>query len=159
MKKLFSFFLVLATVLFLSVPCFAEEISTQSALPSHTVTENLGNGPTVEIKTTVYNTCAALKLSSVRSATKTKTYKENGTVVATVTLNATFEYNGSSAWVTGKSAGHSTVSGWSYSDESFKTGGTTARLSATLTHWFAVIPMRKINADVSLTCSPSGIIS
>lgn len=163
MKKLFSFLLAAAMVLVVSVPAFAQEIPssrTSQPLKSTVVVENLGNGITVETKTTLWNTSATAALaSSSRSASRTKTYKANGSTVATVTLNATFGYDGSSAWVSSKSASHSTVSGWSYGSQSLSSSGGTASLSAVLTQKLGIITIGTVDVDISLTCSPSGQIS
>lgn len=159
MKKLFSCVLAFAMVFSLSIPCFAQEISTQKVQSSSATTENLGNGLTVETKTTVYNTYSAMALASTRSATRTKTYKANGSTVATVTLKASFGYDGSSAWVKNKSVSHSTASGWSYGSESLEASGDTAYLSAVLTQRSGIITIGTVDVDISLTCSPSGQIS
>ncbi|QNK39232.1 hypothetical protein [Caproicibacter fermentans] len=161
MKKLFSWALVVALALCVSVPSYAQEtIISQKAQSTSVTTENLGNGFTVETKTTIFNSAtAALVTFSTRSATRTKTYKANGSTVATVTLQASFGYDGSSAWVISKSASHSTVSGWSYGSESLKAYKDTASLSSTLTQWSGVIPIQTVDVDISLTCSPSGTIS
>ena len=79
--------------------------------------------------------------------------------VATVTLQASFGYDGSSAWVISDSASHSTVSGWSYGSESLDASGNTASLSATLTQWSGIIPIQTVDVNISLTCSPTGEIS
>ncbi len=159
MKKLLSCVLTLAMVFSLSISCFAQEVPVQNVQSLVVTTENLGNGITVETKTTVYNTYSVLSAVSTRSASQTKTYKANGATVGTATLNASFGYNGSSAWVTSKSAAHTTASGWSYGSESLTASGNTANLSALLTQRSGNIITGTVDVDVSLTCSPSGQIS
>lgn len=160
MKKLFSWTLAVALALCISIPSFAQEATSQKIQSTSVTTENLGNGLTVETKTTIFNSAtAALAASSTRSATRTKTYKANGSTVATVTLQASFGYDGSSAWVISDSASHSTASGWSYGSESLEADGNTASLSAALTQWSGIIPIQTVDVDISLTCSPSGTIS
>lgn len=161
MKKLLSSILALTMVLSISIPGFAQEISSQNfqSSTSTVTTENLGNGLTVETKTTILNTYATLANSSSRSATRTKTYKANGSTVATVTLGASFGYDGTSAWVSSKSASHTNVSGWSYGSESLESNGDTVNLSAVLTQWAGIIPIGTVDVNISLTCSPNGQIS
>lgn len=160
MKKLFSLFLVLAMALSVSVSGFAQETLPQKVQSSTVSTKDLGNGLTVETKTTIFSTVNAARAGySARSATRTDTYKANGSTVATVTLTANFGYDGSSAWVISKSASHSTVSGWSYGSESLEAYGDTASLSAVLTQWVGIIPIGTVDVDISLTCSPTGGIS
>lgn len=159
MKKLFSCVLAFAMVFSLSVSCFAQEVPAQNVQSTVVTTENLGNGITVETKITVYNTYSVLSATSTRSASQTKTYKANGSTVATATLKASFGYNGSSAWVTSKSASHTTVSGWSYGSESLTASGDTANLSALLTQRSGNTTIGTVDVDISLTCSPSGQIS
>lgn len=163
MKKLLSCIMVVALVLCVSIPSFAQKTTFKKVQSTSVTTENLGNGLSVETQTTIFNTSDTENVTrtaySTRSATQTKTYKANGSTVATVTLRATFSYDGSSAWVTSKSARHSTSSNWSYGSESLGTYEDTASLSATLTQWSGVIPIQTVDVDLSLTCSPSGQIS
>ena len=164
MKKLISLLLVTALTLSISVPCFAQENSSDRHLEpssSSVSVQNLGNGLTVETKTTVWRDALHLdSLSAVsqKNASWTKTYRNNGSVVATVTLNAAFGYNGFSAGVIRSSASHSTASGWSYEGESLSNSGNTASLTAVLQQWLGIIPVGTVNVDFSISCSPSGQI-
>lgn len=160
MKKLFSLFLVFAMALSVSISGYAQETLPQKVQSSTVTTKDLGNGLAVETKTTIFSTANAVQTGyTTRSATRTDTYKSNGSTVATVTLQASFGYNGSSAWVISKSASHSTVNGWSYGSESLEAYGNTASLSAVLTQWAGIIPIGTVDVDISLTCSPTGGIS
>lgn len=169
MKKLFSS--LLAAVMAVSIPLSvsAQEAKQPLSAEPRTVitTEYLGNSITVETKTTTesvnkisnFKTVAAAAKTSSRSSTRSKTYKDNGKTIATVTLKATFQYNGSSAWVTKKSASHTTKSGWSYGSESLSASGDTAYLSAVLTQRAGGISTGTVDVDISLSCSPTGQIS
>lgn len=118
--------------------------------------EYLGNGITVETTTTVYQ---SLLRSSTKRATKESTYKNGSTTIATVTLDATFGYDGSSAWVVSASASHWVASGWTYESQSISTSGATARVTATLKKWLGPITTDSVPVDDKLTCSLNGTIS
>lgn len=106
----------------------------------------------VETTLTVYESGAR---SNSRRANVTNTYKNNGKVIAEVTLSATFGYDGKTAWVISASGSHTTYDGWSYSSEKISKSGGTATLSATLSH----SRYRSVTTSFSLTCSPTGQIS
>ena len=106
----------------------------------------------IETVTTVY---PSLARSSTNSGSKTKTVRQSGSVIATITLNASFGYDGSRAWVNSASATHSTSGGWSYGGESISKSGGTATLTATLSKF----AQTSIPVSLSITCSPSGTIS
>jgi hypothetical protein len=118
--------------------------------------EYLGDGITVETTVTIHN---SLLRSNTKSATRESTYKDNGTTIATVTLNATFGYDGSSAWVVSASASHWVASNWTYENQSLSTTGTTARVTATLKKWLGSILATSVSVNIPLTCSASGTIS
>ena len=93
--------------------------------------------------------------SSTRSAEKTSTYRYGGNVIAQVTLEATFGYDGQDAWVKNTDTSYVTYSGWSCGKERITDSGNRAHLTAELTHFFdSPIPV-----DISMTCTPSGQIS
>ena len=68
-----------------------------------------------------------------KRANKKHSFTYQGENIATVTLFATFGYDGKSAWVEEASASHDTSGGWSYGREVIDTDGSTAALSARLT--------------------------
>ena len=93
--------------------------------------------------------------SNTKSVDKTSTYRQGGSVIAEVTLNATFGYDGKTSWVVSASGSHTTYGVWSYNNERITKSGGTARLSATLN-----APLSQgVSVNISLTCSPSGSIS
>lgn len=106
----------------------------------------------VETTLTVYESGAR---SNSRRANVTNTYKNNGKVIAEVTLSATFGYDGKTAWVISASGSHTTYDGWSYGSEKIGKSNSTASLSAALDHSYYA----SISVDISLTCSPTGQIS
>ncbi len=137
---------VLIMSLFLSSTCSAQE---------RTVTriQDLGNGITVETVITVED---SLSRSSTKRASSTSTFKNKGEEIATVTLTATFGYDGSDAWVVSSSGSHTVEPGWSYSGERISDSGGTATLTATIK---STKGLGQFPVDISLTCSKNGDIS
>ena len=93
--------------------------------------------------------------SKTKSAEKTSTYRYAGSVIAKVTLEATFGYDGDSAWVVGTDSSHTTSGSWSYQNERISESGNKAELTAKLTKLGAGTTY----VDISLSCTPSGQIS
>lgn len=106
----------------------------------------------VETTTVIYD---SLSRSNSSSGGKRTTVKHGGSVIAEVTLYATFGYDGKTAWVTSASSSHVTYDGWTYGSEKIVKSGGTATLEAGLNHLsFGVYPVH-----LSLTCSPTGQLS
>lgn len=149
MKKMFSTMLLSALLICATVlPTSAVQQTDRTSEVFYTEC-----GP-VEVETTltVYESGAR---SNSKRASLTNTYKNNGKVIAEVTLNATFGYDGSTAWVISASGSHTTYDGWSYGSEKISKSGGTATLTASLSKSGAgTIPV-----SISLTCSPTGQIS
>ena len=93
--------------------------------------------------------------SQTKRAEKTSTYRYAGSVIAKVTLEATFGYDGDSAWVVSTDSSHTTSGGWSYKNEQISESSNRAKLTAELTH----IIFGKMQVTISLSCTPSGQIS
>lgn len=93
--------------------------------------------------------------SNTKSAEKTATYRYDGSVIAKVTLEATFGYDGQTAWVDSADASHVTYGGWSYGSERIYDSGNRARVTAELSRLLA----GDVPVDISITCTPSGQIS
>lgn len=147
MKKLISTLMALALVLSLClVPTSAHELEKTTVI-------DLGNGITVETTTTVYDT---LLRSSTQKASSTSRFKNNGELIATVTLTATFGYDGSLAWVVSASGSHTVESGWRYQNQDISNSGGTSNLTAEIksTTGLGVVPV-----DITLTCTKDGDIS
>ena len=93
--------------------------------------------------------------ASYRSAEKETTYKSEGKVIAIVKLEATFGYDGKTAWVEEAGSDHTTYDGWSYGSEKISTSGNTAKLTAIVKKaGVATVPV-----SISMTCTPTGSIS
>ena len=151
MRKAIAFFLSVSIFLSVAVPAgYAATAERTSSVV------NLGDGITVETNLTVH---PSILRNNTKRATRESVYKDNGTTIATVTLDATFGYDGTTAWVVSASASCSVVSGWSYESESISTTGATARVTATLKKWLLFISVLSVPVDISLKCSPTGTIS
>lgn len=151
MKHMFASMLALIMLANMSIiSSFAAEPETHRETETVYV-EGIGF---LEIET-ITTVSPSLTRSSSRSGSKTQNFRSNGKVIATVTINADFGYDGSSAWVNSASATHSTGDGWTYGGESIKKSGNTATLTATLNKTL----QGNIAVSLSITCSPSGVIS
>jgi hypothetical protein len=118
--------------------------------------EDLGNGITMETTTTMI---PSIPKSNYVTAHREVVYRDNGTTIAIVTLSATFGYNGTLAWVVSASASHWVASGWTYENQSVTIPGASARVTASLRKWSGIILVASVSVDISLGCSPSGVIS
>lgn len=146
MKKKIS--MLLAAVLMLTLT-----LATTGFAYEYEETTDLGNGITVETSLTVHH---SLLRDNTQTASRTSTFKNNGVLIGTVTLTATFGYDGSRAWVESASGSSSMESGWSYRNQSISKSGGTATLTADIknTSIGGVVPV-----NISLTCSKNGTIS
>ena len=126
-------------------------------MPEETVTivKALENGITVESIITVHESFSAFSTMATKKATKTDTYKRNGTQIATVSITASFGYDGSSSWVNSASVSKSVSSGWTYSNEKITTSGGTATVTAILSK----IGVASMDIYTYISCSPDGEIS
>lgn len=130
-----------------TVPCYAENAVNQP-VASHT--ETVAEG--ITCVTTIYEG-AAMTRSSIRAGSINRDYYYEGNRIATVVLNASFSYDGSTATMISANADHSVASGWTYSGQSVWGTGATAHLSATVSG-----PVT-FPVSLSLTCSPNGTLS
>ncbi|MCI8869390.1 MAG: hypothetical protein HFF39_02415 [Lawsonibacter sp.] len=150
MKRSFSFIMVLALLMgIIMLPGHALE--SEIFRETETIfVEGIGY---LEIETVI--TRAPVFTRSGVGYDKSISVRNSGRIIATVTLDASFGYDGSRAWVNSASATHSTNSGWSYGGESISKSGGTVTLTATLSK-----PLyNDIPVSISITCSPSGVIS
>jgi len=148
MKKYISLFLALL-IFVMAVPVGAakSEVSRETEI-IHT------DSGDIEIETvlTIHN---SLFSSGSKTVTKDRSYKYDGTVIAEVSLTATFRYTGTSASVTSSDSSYTTYNGWSYKNESISTSGGTASLSAKLSK----LLVGTVPVSISIKCSADGTIS
>ena len=147
MKKLFSMVTVLALL------CVMFTTSALARQEVRTSVTDLGNGITVERVITVNELDTR---SSTKKASSVNTYKNNGEVIATVTLTTTFGYDGTRAWVVSSSGSHSVESGWTYKNENITNSGGTSRLTAELK---STTGLSRVPVNIDLVCTKNGEIS
>lgn len=147
MKKFFCLFACLALVCPLSFPAFAAETAPQDTV---TYIEYLDDGITV-VTTIQWQNASA---RSSRTGRTSQTYYNNGAQIATVYLDASFYYDGSTSYVTATRGSASTASGWTYSGQSTWGSGRTAYLQASLSNGSKTVPV-----SLSLTCDANGNLS
>lgn len=147
MKKFLISLLACLVFCGVTVPCYAETATNQ---PVATYTETVAEG--VTCVTTIYEGNTMTR-ASTRQGYINKDYFYEGDRIASVVLNASFSYDGSTATMITASGDHSVGSGWSYSGQSIWGTGATAHLSATISG-SVTFPV-----SLSLTCSPTGVLS
>ena len=155
MKKVFS--LVLAFALIFSVSGLAAYADNSSIISFEVIEDN----DEYYVVKTVYEE-SNFSLYSVNS-TKTKSgyatiemYNKSNELIATLTVYGTFTYNGKTSKATMASCDFDIfMSGWSCTAANSYCSGDTAYATATFEKFLA----RDIDATVTLTCSPSGVLS
>lgn len=146
MKRIAAFALAFLLVFSFSVPCFAE----QRTADQYSYTWQLNDEITVV--TTIEK--ASLKERATTGGSKTNDYYYLGSHIATMVLNGSFYYDGSTARATEASKSYSTASGWSYSGGDAKTSGASVTISGSFNNG-----LKSCTVDMTLTCSPSGVLS
>lgn len=141
------FFLALfCTVFFISLVIPPVLADTENTI----CTINLGNGLTATDITYV-----TTQSRSIRSAKKTRTIKDGNTLIAEITIEGLFSYDGNSSEVLSKSVIQSdTYDGWHYKQNSFTDSEGTILLNAKITKLLS-----SQSFIVSLACDPNGNIS
>ncbi len=123
---------------------------TADTVEKYTI-EDLGNGFTAETTFIIHGSDSR---SSSTSATLVRTFKQDGSWIATVTFNASFGYNGISSGVLSTDSSVSLKDGWSYTDQKITKSGGTATLTANLKKFPLVVPV-----DMNIHCTPDGKLS
>ena len=152
-------FLVLCAVMFaaLTQPVFAE--TSDTTVPSDELlfrrVETMQNGWTVITETRLLSQSIAATRSTKTTSTTT-TVTHNGATIGIFTIQATFQYNGSTVSVISKSVTRAdTYDGWSYTQTSFTSSGGTVTLNGKLTK----LVVFTHNFSMSLTCDKNGNVS
>lgn len=149
-RRVISIFLgALITAAFFLLPAHADYSPGKAV----TTVADLGNGVTVE-STIFIDDTSPLSLMETKNATKQDVYKYNGSQIATVSITASFGYDGSSSWVNSASVSKSVSSGWTYSNENITTSGGTATVTASLKKF-----PYNVAVNTYISCSPDGEIS
>lgn len=159
MKKsiVITLILTLISCIFLSVPVSAITINN-----AEKNIEYLDNGDYIETIITDDTPEPGISSYATNTITKTKTsyYKNSsGTVLWSVSIKATFSYNGSTSTCT--SCSHSTTSpgaSWYIKTSSHSKSGNTATAKATATH-STVSGSADYTRSVTIKCSATGVVS
>lgn len=122
---------------------FAAEVSAVEVI-------DCGNGFTVEITSqSIYST-----RSSTVAKTKTATAKQDGVKIGEFVLIGKFEYDGTTAKAVNADCDATSYNGWGYKNVSCSYSG--AKVSGKCTFYSGSLSK---SVSLSMTCSPSGVIS
>lgn len=154
MKRLFTISLIIMLVL-CSVFCIPA--SAVEATKTETTIEYLDNGDYIETTITYFETNARV---ATKSGSKTSNYKSSsGETMWSVTVNGTFNYNGTTSSCTSVSRSASAIgTNWSIKSSSCTKSGNCASATATATYK-GVLSSKDYTLTVNLYCSPYGILS
>lgn len=101
--------------------------------------------------------------TKANSITRQKTsdyYNSSNVLEWSVTLTASFSYTGTYATCTTASVSHTIYdSAWRVTSETASKSGNTATGDFTIKHYFLGIPTKTVNKTLTMTCSPSGVVS
>lgn len=121
------------------------------------ITTEKQNGYTIE---TIISEEISFTRASQKSGTKKVNYYNGNTLLWSVSVRGTFNYGGNSASCTASTvSAYSNDSNWKITNSSSWKSGNTAYASANGTRYFIGITMETISRTVSLSCSPSGVLS
>ena len=155
---------IVLTLIFALISCtlLCIPVSAKTTDNTERTIEYLDNGDYIETIITDDTLDSGISLYTTNTITKTKTsyYKNSsGTVLWSVSIKATFSYNGSTSTCT--SCSHSTTApaaSWSIKSASHSKSGNTATAKATATH---TVSGEATNYSMSVTikCSATGVVS
>lgn len=161
MKRNITVLLLISILVFAtSVPCFAAVGAGGTESATEIIYYEDGSYAVLE---TIVDEAASVEPGIMPMSTyKTKSgtskytyYNKNKAAAWTLTLNASFKYNGSTAQATGASASHSIhISGWSCSSKDVTKSGASAKV-------YGVFKYASLTPDITIkmTCSPNGTIT
>lgn len=164
MKKIIALFTLTVLALCFFFPASTTMVQAACVVPSSKETVVLANGDYLETVIMDVPTISSgiSTFSTTRSITKTKTtrYKNaNGVTLWSVSIRASFTYNGSSSRCT--SCSHSTTCpspAWRIKSVSSSRNGNSATAVATATH-FDNNASRNFTRSVTIYCSSNGTVS
>ena len=150
MKKFFTLFTIVCSILFLSLPV--------SALEQKREIIQLDNGYYLE---TIIEETPTTRASNQKTARKIGNYKNSqGKVVFTVTVTGTFTYTGFSSTCTKSVAEASSKNAnWKISSKSASKSGNKATAKATAKRYVDGTAVETRSCSVTLTCSSNGSLS
>lgn len=147
---------ILTLILIICVVPVSQAYATEP-VDTIVVTKDLGDDVTVTTTIEVY---PSMSRNTSTSAIASSEFTRGDEWIATITLKAYFTYNGMTAGVTDTEYAKVIASGWSYTNHKITTtnlstsDGGTATLTGKLKKGLIGIPV-----DISLHCSPKGIIT
>lgn len=148
MKRFFSLCFLAVLLLSTGLTAYAAE---QPQVLSQTTTV-LENGITFTDTITVYSQTR----SKDTKGNKTRTFKDGDTVIAIITIEGTFRYDGSTVSVLSKAVTQAdTYDGWNYKEKSFTSSGGTITLEGKLTKWLVF----NNSFTMTLSCDKNGNLS
>lgn len=164
MKKIVTLFTLTALTLCFFFPASTASVQAACVVPSSKETVVLANGDYLETVIMDVPTISSgiSTFSTARSVTKTKTtrYKNaNGVTLWSVSISASFTYNGSTSRCT--SCSHSTTcpsTAWRIKSVSSSRSGNSATAVATATHFLGTTA-RDFTRSVTIYCSSNGTVS
>ena len=124
---------------------------------TETTIQYLENGDYIETTITYFETNARV---ATKSGSKTSNYKNSdGEIMWSVTVNGTFNYNGTASSCTSVSRSTSAPgTNWSIKSSSCTKSGNCASATATATYK-TILSSKDYSLTVNLYCSPYGILS
>lgn len=152
MKRVLSILVCAVLLLAATISASAAETETAAGTLISRTEKVLENGLTVV--ETIYDLSQAR--STDKTAHKTQEFYSGDTLIAVITIQGTFRYDGSTVSVVSKSVTQTdTYDGWSYKQNSFTSSGGTVTLDAKLTKWLIL----NTSFTTTLTCDKNGNIS
>lgn len=148
MKRTFSIVLLLIIIFSVAAPASAVE-NGECVFYRET---DIGDGVVLVDEIVVYEHARA----TTKTATRTRTIKDDGVIIGVIAMKAIFRYDGSTVSVASKSITQTdTYEGWGYKQNSFTSSGGTVTLDVKLTKLiFLNIPF-----TMTLSCDEDGNIS
>lgn len=129
MKKLLT--LLLSIILLLSLNIGVSAASNESGTVIYLQETATDDGYMIIDKVILH---PQLARSGVETATRTKTFYKEDTLIAEIAFTATFRYDGTTVSVMSKAVTRTdTYDGWNYKQQSFTSSGGTVTLTAKLT--------------------------
>ena len=157
-KKIFT--IALTLILALSTATSTASAAQPDTLYT-TVSDADENGNYFETTIEIVPTVSMLSTTQTKTAKKTTSYKNSsGTVLWSITIKATFSYDGKTSKCT--SCSHSTnvsASGWTISNASSSKSGNSATATATAKYQRSNEATQKHTKSVTIRCSANGTIS
>lgn len=160
--RLFAILLSLLTVCSILPLCaFCDSSASKSAGDSTTLENLITSEYYIEVETEIAEPIQGAGGSKTRGGRTTMTGKSsvNGEVLWTVTLVATFFYDGTTSYCKTSDVYVEVKSGWKKNSATTSKTGRVARCDFSLARYVGGVPMEAVNKYMTLTCLPDGTIT